>query len=405
MQNLRLWLYVIVAAIASPLSGNTSGTVTGHQTSHISIQDTTGMAYVADTITSHVTERIATPETQEKRRNIITRFIDAFNATDTTYITPNRYNWAFMLQNTNSFENYKLTSHERDQQLVFSPKPSFRFGPYLGWRWIFLGYTFEANSFQNGFKSETTEFELSLYSAMLGCDLIYRRTGNNFRLRKVKGFGESAESVEGTDCNGINVKVTGINAYYIFNHKRFSYPAAFAQSTVQRKSCGTWKVGISCTQHELDFDYHALPEALTHNSAHQFSREFMFDKLKYTDISLSVGYAYNWVFKRNFLLCASISPAIGYKITHISPIPENEIPETSVEQEENPLFPLHIDDFNFDVIGRLGLVWNNTKYFAGMSLIIHNYNYRHQKLSINNTFGTLNFYVGFNFHKRKQYRN
>ncbi len=338
----------------------------------------------------------------EKKRNIFKRFVDAFNAMDTTYITPNRYNWAFMLQNTNGFENYKLYSRERDQQLVFSPKPAFRFGPYLGWRWIFLGYTFEAGSLGNS-QTRTTEFEFSLYSAMLGCDLIYRRTGNNFKIRKVKGFGEEAESVEGMDCHGINVKVTGINAYYIFNHKRFSYPAAFAQSTVQRKSCGTWKIGASCTQHELDFDYRKLPEQLTHNSAHELSPEFKFSQLKYTDISVSIGYAYNWVFKRNFLLCASISPAIGYKITQVDPIPEEDLPFTATEEQET-IFPLHIDDFNFDVIGRLGLVWNNTKYFAGMSLIIHNYNYRHRKLSINNTFGTLNFYVGLNFHKRKQYR-
>lgn len=338
----------------------------------------------------------------EKKRNIFKRFVDAFNAMDTTYITPNRYNWAFMLQNTNGFENYKLYSRERDQQLVFSPKPAFRFGPYLGWRWIFLGYTFEAGSLGNS-QTRTTEFEFSLYSAMLGCDLIYRRTGNNFKIRKVKGFGEEAESVEGMDSHGINVKVTGINAYYIFNHKRFSYPAAFAQSTVQRKSCGTWKIGASCTQHELDFDYHKLPEQLTHNSAHELSPEFKFSQLKYTDISVSIGYAYNWVFKRNFLLCASISPAIGYKITQVDPIPEEDLPFTATEEQET-IFPLHIDDFNFDVIGRLGLVWNNTKYFAGMSLIIHNYNYRHRKLSINNTFGTLNFYVGLNFHKRKQYR-
>lgn len=361
-----------------------------------------------DTLTCSPSIRIE-PLAQEtplpQKNNIFKRFVTAFNAIDTTYITPNKYNWAFMIQNTNSFENYKLHSRERDQQLVFSPKPAFKIGPYLGWRWIFLGYTFEVASLGQGAYSRKTELELSLYSAMLGCDLIYRRTGNDFQLRKVTGFSEEAESVEGTSCKGINVKVTGINAYYVFNHKRFSYPAAFAQSTVQRKSCGTWKVGLSCTQHELDFNYKGLPEELTHDETHQLSPEFMFDKLKYTDLSFSVGYAYNWVFKRNFLLCASISPAIGYKITHIDPISESENESTLGTEVTNPFFPIHLNDFNFDVIGRLGLVWNNTKYFAGLSLIIHNYNYRHRKLSINNTFGTLNFYIGLNFNKRKEYRN
>lgn len=90
-------------------------------------------------------------------------------------------------------------------------------------------------------------------------------------------------------------------------------------------------------------------------------------------------------------------PAIGYKKTHTAAVqPENET-ETSA-------LASHLRNLNFDVTGRAGLVWNNTKYFGGLSLIVHNYNYRHNRLSINNTFGTLNLYIGLNFHKRKAYR-
>ena len=123
-----------------------------------------------------------------------------------------------MLQNTNSFETYTLHSRELGQRLSFSPKPTVKIGPYFGWRWIFLGYTFELSSLGEGQKSQKTEYELSLYSSMLGCDLIYRRTGNDFRLRKVSGVSEKAKEVEGETFEGINVIVMGINAYYIFNH-------------------------------------------------------------------------------------------------------------------------------------------------------------------------------------------
>ncbi len=335
-----------------------------------------------------------------QKGNIFKRFFRAFNTLDTTYITPNKYNWAFMLQNTNSFETYTLHSRELGQKLSFSPKPAVKIGPYLGWRWIFLGYTFEVSSLGKGQQSQKTEFELSLYSAMLGCDLIYRRTGNDFRLRKAKGLGEEAREVEGESCQGINVKVTGINAYYIFNHKRFSYPAAFAQSTVQRRSCGSWKVGFSYTRHELDFDYNALPHGLTQNPGHELSQDFRINNLKYDDYSVSCGYAYNWVFKRNWLLCVSLTPAIGYKRTR------SDLEPVEKEETDKPFWGtiFNLDNFNFDVTGRVGLVWNNTKYFGGLSLIVHNYNYRHNRLSINNTFGTLNLYVGLNFHKRKAYR-
>lgn len=233
---------------------------------------------------------------------------------------------------------------------------------------------------------------------MLGCDLIYRRTGEDFRIRKIKGLGEEAETVEGKSYKGINVKITGINAYYIFNHKRFSYPAAFAQSTVQRKSCGSWKVGLSYTLHELNFDHNSLPYELTHNPEHELSRDFYVNNLKYTDVSVSCGYAYNWVFKKNWLFCISIVPAIGYKKTH------TRLAEQEESTGKSNLSPFSLNNFNIDVIGRAGLVWNNSRYFGGLSLIVHNYNYKRNRLSINNTFGTLNLYIGLNFHKRKAYR-
>ena len=346
------------------------------------------------------TENAASDTTVQKKppykNNLVKRFIREFNAMDTTYITPNKYNWAVMLQNTNSFEFYSLNNKERQQELSFSPNPSIKIGPYLGWRWIFLGYTFEVSSIGKGQQTKKTELELSLYSSMLGCDLIYRRTGNDFRLRKVRGLGEESEMVEGSYVKGIDVRVTGINAYYIFNHKRFSYPAAFAQSTVQRKNCGSWKAGASYTTHELNFDYNALPPAITQNPDHQLSPDFHVDHIKYTDFSVSCGYAYNWVFKKNWLFCISLTPALGYKKT-ITYATIHETPESGPTQAS------HMRNLNIDATLRAGLVWNNTKYFGGLSLIVHNYNYRHNRLGINNTFGTLNLYIGLNFHKRKNY--
>lgn len=338
-----------------------------------------------------------TAEPEQKKVGFFKRVIQFVDDIDTTYITPNKYNWAVMLQNTNSFETYSLHNKERDQKLSFSPKPGIKIGPYLGWRWIFLGYTLDVASLNNKMKTQKTEFELSLYSSVAGCDLIYRRTGSDFRLRKIRGLGDDAKEYEGTVCRGISVKVTGINAYYIFNHRRFSYPAAFAQSTVQRRSCGSWKVGFSYTQHFLDFNYNTLPYELTHNPKHEFSEDFQVDNLKYTDYSLTVGYAYNWVFRRNWLFCISFTPAFGYKRTNTSISESQRNPNAGAS-----LKPL--SDFNIDATLRAGLVWNTTKYFGGVSLIVHNYNYRHDRLNISNTFGTLNIYTGLNFHKRKAYR-
>lgn len=328
------------------------------------------------------------------KENFIKRFIRAFNETDTTYIQPNKYNWAVMLQNTNAFESYTIKDTRASQSITFSPKPGIKIGPYLGWRWLFFGYTFDVNSLGKGRKSTKTEFELSLYSSMLMCDLIYRRTGDDFKLRRLSGFDQNVEQLEGEHFNGVRSYTAGINAYYIFNHKRFSYPAAYAQSTVQKKSCGTWKAGFSFDLHELNFDYKELPNI-------PISNDLKFKQTKYWNLSFSAGYGYNWVFKKNCLFNISLTPAIGYTHNY-----GHTTLNAAAEANEELLFKhFNRNNFHINCTGRMGVVWNNTKYFAGMSLIVHTFNFKHTNLFTNNTFGTLNFYVGLNFIKRKEYRD
>ena len=48
-----------------------------------------------------------------------------------------------------------------------------------------------------------------------------------------------------TDFTGFQSNIKGLNAYWIFNHKHFSYPAAYSQSTNQRKSCGSLMAGFA----------------------------------------------------------------------------------------------------------------------------------------------------------------
>ncbi len=73
------------------------------------------------------------------------RFLDK---TDSTYIEPNHYDWTVMGQNSNFFQVITMsakTEKQHYQTLSFRPKPMFKIGPYLGWRWIFLGYSVDVS--------------------------------------------------------------------------------------------------------------------------------------------------------------------------------------------------------------------------------------------------------------------
>jgi hypothetical protein len=103
-----------------------------------------------------------------------------------------------------------------------------------------------------------------------------------------------------------------------------------------------------------------------------------------------VGYAYNWVFAKNWLFCSSLSLALAYKRTRGETYSSKDI--------------LNLNNVNIDGIGRFGLVYNNMRWYAGASVIARAYNYHKSRFAANNIFGSLNMYVGYNFGARSRYK-
>ena len=320
-------------------------------------------------------------------KRAIKKFMD-FTDYDTLYVSPNRYNYAFMMSHISNFEYYSVTSDlPHPQKLSFSPNPNNKVGVYFGWQWIFLGWSFDVDDISRNTKRKNkgTEFDLSLYSSKLGLDVFYRRTGNNYKIHKLNGFSDNIPSGYSANFDGLKVDIRGLNVYYIFNNHRFSYPAAFSQSTNQRRNAGSMIAGFSFSKHKLDFDYTRLPDFIQE----EINPGMRVEQIKYTNASLSFGYAYNWVFARNCLACLSLTPAIAYKASNV----DSEVQE-----------PKWFGKFNLDFLIRAGIVYNNGKYYVGSSFVGKNYNYHRNNFSLDNGFGTLQIYAGFNFNLRKQYR-
>ena len=326
-------------------------------------------------------------------------FLSHINEIDTSYIEPQKYNFAFMLQNTNTYEVYRLRGLS-EQSITFSPDMTVRVGPYFGWRWMFLGYTLDIKHLDFWHRNNNNtrqEYDLSLYSSIVGLDIYYRRTGNDYKIRRLYlGKDVNTESIRGADFGGLTSIIKGFNFYYIFNNRRFSYPAAFSQSTIQRRSAGSPLLGIGYTQHSLRVNWDELNDLITSRLSNQgitnpVDSTMMFNEVEYTDVSVSGGYAYNWVFAHNWVLACSLSLALAYKRS-----------TGDVTHRRFYLSDFQFNNINFDGIGRFGLVWNNSKWYAGMSTILHTYNYQQKNFSTNNYFGSINIYFGFNFGRRKE---
>ena len=311
----------------------------------------------------------------KKTEVAIDKYLDA---KDSLYITPNLYNLTIMPQYSYHFEYYRFTSGERGQGITLMPRISSKVGLYIGWKWLFFGYNFNLDK-----GNPQTDFNFSFYTSKVGIDLFYRKRDKGYRVRKTKGFAKEAQAYieRNKDFDGLTVRQLGFNLYYIFNNKKFSYPAAYSQTTTQRISAGSFILGINYNEQSFTFD-HSQFGAIVEE---QLVPELKFKNIKYKDFGINLGYSYNWVFARNCLANISLTPGIGYKNTSLR-----------LENSKDIL-----SSINVDLVTRAGIVYNNSKFFAGASLISHTYSYRREAISLLNGFGVLNIYFGAYFWRKK----
>lgn len=322
-----------------------------------------------------------------KARDLLVNYLDYYDF-DTAYISPSKFYYTLMLQQSASFENYIIrNTGERPQMLHFAPQHSHKIGVYFGWHSFFLGLSANTDELfaKRKASNKKTEYYLNMYGYKLGADFFYRSTGNDFNIKRLDGFqlGGQDYNFKGESFAGLKVKTMGLNLYYVFNNKHFSYPAAYAQTTVQKISRGTLVGGISWLRHHVDFDYTRLPLEIKR----ELDDNMKFNNIKYTDININFGYAFNWVFADNWLLAVALTPALAYKVSRID--------------QESAAYDRKHHSLNLDFITRTSLTYNNNRFFAGANTVSHVYQYYRKDFALTDNFGRINVYVGFNFGRRK----
>ena len=129
-----------------------------------------------------------------------------------------------------------------------------------------------------------------------------------------------------------------MNAYYVFNHRRFSYPAAFSQSYIQRRSAGSFLLAASGMKQNATLNWE---DGI---------------KLKITEISLGAGYGYNFVPGKGWLL-------------HISALPTFIVYSHTSMSFGDDRVPLHYQFPEVIITGRGAVVRQWANKFLGLSMV------------------------------------
>ena len=324
------------------------------------------------------------PLRAQEKPSFARRVWQVFNNWDTTYVRPNAYTYTLMTEGSLWHEDYRFANDDGTQMMYFSPRESYKIGPYIGLGPLFVGMSLDTE----GLKKNRTEWSFNFSSSIVGGDLYWRKGNNSFRMYNLQGLGKDLKDREWHLNDAFSVDIRGVNLYYVFNNKRFSYPAAYSQSTQQLRSIGSLIAGLSYSSHNLKMSSAKLPLEVQQVLPESWQQGM---EAQFLDYGVNVGYSYNWVPRQNVLLNLTLAPALTYK-------------QSRLEEEGNEQFGYlrrTMSKLDVDFTARTALVWNTGCWYSGLSWVYHNFNYASNSFRLSSNFGIIRLYAGFNFGRKK----
>ena len=191
---------------------------------------------------------------------------------------------------------------------------------------------------------EDYEFNLNYYSSKISLDFSYQRS------ESMAGDIRRGDRIQQMESGDITLKVVNLAGYYTFNHRHFSYPAAFTQSYIQRRSAGSWLAGISYQGGSIK----------TRDALKERNPNAPDVRIDVGHIGIGGGYGYNWVLGKKWLL-------------HFSMLPTFVVYNRNKFTVNNELKKAKRMRFNMIFNERAAIVHNfSSRYFAGATLVMNN---------------------------------
>ncbi len=219
----------------------------------------------------------------------------------------------------------------------------------VSYRGISAGLSVNPSSLSG--KNHDYELNINAYSNRYSIDLTYQRA------KTLSGNIERNGS-HFLEKDHVNMNMLTVAGYYTFNYKRFSYPAAFTQSYIQKRSVGSWLAGFSYQGGSIKTTANIpsfIPEA----------------RIYVGHFGIGGGYAYNLVVGEKWLFHISLLPTLViYNRSNITLDGEKKTIHTK--------FP----DMIFNE--RVAIIHNfSHRYFAGATLVVSNTLYNDNAVTIN----------------------
>ena len=206
----------------------------------------------------------------------------------------------------------------------------------VGVNYMGLGLNLALNPAKLAGKYHDFELNFTKYGNCWGGEVSYQNAKN------YSGWIDNEREAEkDLPTENMQVKTLNVNLYYAFNHRRFSYPAAFSQTFIQRRSAGSLLLAASYQGQwgNAEADGHSL-------------------NMRQNNIGIGAGYGYNCVPSEKWLL-------------HISALPTFIVYSKTSASMDGKDAPLHYHFPEVIITSRGAVVRNFKRSFMGMSVVFN----------------------------------
>ncbi len=281
---------------------------------------------------------------------------------DTNYVTRPQTKWTLMGRFNMSGAKISAKGMQEGIHFESEMKADYKSTVSIGVSYLGLSLNLSVNPAKMLGKYRDYELGFRSYGKRFGFDIAYQDAHNFKGWQELDG--ERRDFTTSEDM--FKLRTLNVNGYYVFNHRRFSYPAAFSHSYIQRRSAGSFLLAASGQ------GQHGEVDGKTPVS------------FKMTNIGIGAGYGYNFV------------PASGW-LLHLSALPTFIVYTNTSLSMGSTEVPLHYHFPEVIITGRGAIVKQiGRSMFAGLSMVYYFTNIGNKEsLTVHNEKWLSRLYFGF----------
>lgn len=242
------------------------------------------------------------PSTEGYSQQLNSRKVNSVSETDTSYVKPYDKEITTRIFLSQKYTSIRVPGSSTESSFSYRPNTTLNLG---------VGATYQSFSFNLAYglpflnadndkrgKTKYVDLQAHLYGRKFVIDLFGQFYKGYYIYPKDYIVGFPGYYIK----PDVGVKMIGGSIYYVFNRRKFSYRASLLQNEWQAKSAGTFLLGGDVFYGVINSDSLVIPPEI----ASQLPQGSV-KRIRFLNIGPGGGYAYTFVYKRNWFATGSLT--------------------------------------------------------------------------------------------------